>query len=101
MSDRDAEMPDAARAPGDKISKKIKSLLNVDYEIEGSFQILPVGTGELQSLRDAQAQAVIVPHSVGSAVPAMSRYNIKLGNKGAFLDLSCEPSLFYARSGYQ
>jgi hypothetical protein len=101
MSEGDEEMPDAARAPGDKISKKIKSLLNVDYEIDGSFQILPVETGELQSLRDAQAQSVIVPHSVGSAVPTVSRYNVKLGKKGAFLDLSCEPSLFYARSGYQ
>ncbi|KAL3904351.1 MAG: hypothetical protein SGILL_010103, partial [Bacillariaceae sp.] len=101
MSEGDAEMSDATRSPGDKILTKIKSLLVVDYEIDGSFHILPLETGELQSLRDAQAQAVIVPHSVGSDVPTMSRYDIKLGKEGAFLDLSCEPSLFYARSGYQ
>ena len=71
------------------------------YEIEGSFHIEPFGTGELQSLRDSQSQAVIVPHSVGSAVPTISRYNVKLVNKGAFLDLSCKTSLFYVRSGYQ
>lgn len=94
-------MSDATRSPEDKILTKIKSLLKTDYEVDGSLQILPVETGELQSLRDAQAQSVIVPHSVGSAVPIVSRYNVKLGSEGVFLDLSCEPSLFYARSGYQ
>ena len=101
MLDRDAEMTDAATPPGDKISKKIKSLLKMDYKIKESFEISPVGRWELQSLRDSKAQAVLVPYSVGVAMPAMSRYDVKFYNKGSFLMLPCEPSHFYARSGYQ
>ena len=97
--DDDHSMKDAHEAATDSIRQKIKNLTGRAI-IRGSFELLDLQTEQLQSLRDAQPQRVHAGENVGWAESELYRYNISMAGSPIFLDLACEPEVFYARSGY-
>lgn len=98
--DDDHFMEDTHEVSTDSIGQKIQKLSG-RATIHGSFELLEIDTEQFRSLRDAKPYRVYGSENVGWADSDIYRYDISMESSPLFLDLPCEPDVFYARSGYR
>jgi hypothetical protein len=94
-----ASMKHACEAATHQVGLQIQNLL-FPTPIQGSFIIEDLLTTQLRSLRDAPPQCVDAGENIGLEEPELYRFDISMEGKPVFMDLPCEPGVFYARSGY-
>ena len=95
------------------IHDKIRRMLGPQYEStlqRSHFELAPVDTEQLKSLQKAEAHPIPIMEADeslyglaerGEERDILTRYAIAVNNDNLFLDLACEPKMFYVREGYK